>query len=571
MIWPIAAAAGVSLGALTYIFIRKGVNRRSSLAVMDYVNSVLEAESLGNLHEALEKGEGLFGLFSGHGLKEARVHARARASLGAFMFRVGEYEKSRALFEPGLRLLSKMDRKGSLPVVALVMLARITSREGGIEEAERLFSEAERLLEKRLRKMSSQDLADAMDEIANYHFDNGRLEKADAAMDRAILACENNPEGAPFKITCLLNGGEIKEEMGDIEAAIELFDQALDLAWRRDDAELLVAVADRIADFYQCRRDPEEELRYWESRLERANDECLPYLSMAVVTSRLSDAMVGLAMVPAAESLILDLISTLPPPEEEPLALAVLLQESARLARWTGRSGEAISDMKKALDLMSRAGVGDSMIASGMIDLADLYRSFNMPARSAAILEDAIGEMKKSKGGNHPDLAWACLKLAEARLDTGEPEKAEDACLDCAAALEASGQEGELRARAAFYLGVSRMENGDYPAAKESLGECLKLLEEKDDPSLASMAWFNMSIAHQALGEMNRALSSIQGALRGYESEEIEDKDAMGEMFARLSSIHAGMGDHEQSIKYADMAMTAWAEEKRTRERGPAA
>jgi CHAT domain-containing protein/tetratricopeptide (TPR) repeat protein len=199
------------------------------------------------------------------------------------------------------------------------------------------------------------------------------------------------------------------------------------------------------------------------------------------------------------------------------------LQEADRLNGLTvalhgqGKYGEGIGPCRKAMEILGELlGVDHSDYATGLSNLAALYRAKGDSARAEPMLREALAIRKKALGTDHPLYATSLSNLAALYRDMGDYARAEPMLREALAIRKkALGTDHPLYATSLNNLAELYQDMGDYARAEPMLREALAIAKKAvgaDHPNYAPCL-NGLAELYRAMGAYARAEPMLHEAL----------------------------------------------------------
>jgi DNA-binding NtrC family response regulator/tetratricopeptide (TPR) repeat protein len=235
--------------------------------------------------------------------------------------------------------------------------------------------------------------------------------------------------------------------------------------------------------------------------------------------------------------------------------------EIGRVELTLGGAWFRFGDMERAKEYCRRALASFERERSEE-DLANAYNNLGLICKSACQWKEATKYLEKArllaeKLGHTYGVASRCLNLGIVKIKLAEWELA-GYYLDQALRRfsEIGNQAGVAKARVA--LGQLHLRRREWAQAERCLEEGLELAGRHSFAREAVIAWEFLGELYVELGRLNKAETTLRGALDEVESMD-SPADLEGEVVRRLAEASLASGDTRSALKYAQRSIRACA------------
>ncbi|MFO8058429.1 MAG: tetratricopeptide repeat protein [bacterium] len=496
------------------------------------------------------------------------VFPPASAEKAGIFKRLSEFEEDRHrlaaaedLLAEALRIDDAIDNRSLEPFPDRVRLALLKSRQGRLREAIQEFEDMEERLKKHRSSKALPVLANVLNQKSLLLVSEGKLDEAVAGLDRALdLEARYQPDSETLVIYHK-NRGDLEEYQGNPEAALGYYKKGLEPAVRHSYSREAARLADRIRLWYMDRPRPEEEPVFWRRMYDLAEESEHGSEPMKMFAASLAEVCYQYALEEDPELLLDEALKG--EEEEDSLGNAFLWRARARLELSYGEYGKALPGLKKAFYVFSREmGSTDTSVLNFVVEIGDIYMSTGSFEKALSFYREAESVIIGSDGGHHPGLPSIYLRIVECLTELQEVGEVKEYCRQALEITEKISAGSALAARLLFYQARAEVELGKPANALGLLEQSRDICRRLGETESEGTSWFFLSTVHQIVGDLDQALHCARMAKESYNVAGLSDPLAMGDIYARLSSVYAGKGEDKKSVEFANYAMNTWAMEK---------
>jgi len=552
----------VSLAALAaaLVIYRVKQNRRkrywwSIESLLERMESMVQAGDMESAVKAGRRASGLLDLYFPFPSPERAQVMKRLSWFEEDRERPGSAEE---LLAEALRTEDEIDGHGLDNFPDRLRLSVLKSRQGRLAEAMEDLEELESRLPDGVNAETAPLLSSLLNHKSLLQVSEGGFELALASIDRAVELEEQHSPGSESLVIYMKSRGDLNDHLERHEASLEDYGQALRLAIANSYTEEAARLTDRVRLWYKDRPDPQHEPSFWREALELASrsEDGADMKDMFIAS--LAEVGYEYALEEDPEDLLAEALKREAP--EDSLGRAFLIRARARLDLDYGDYGAALPGMKQALQVFSlNMGVADSSVINFALEIGDVYIESGNFEDALNLYREAETVIRKTDGGHHPGLPSIYLRIVECLTELELQQEVKEYCERALHITEKMAPKSSITARLLFYKARAEVETG-------RTGKAVDLLERSRDICLwlgemesQGTSLFFLSTVYQIRGDLENALRCARSARECYRCAGLHDQDAMGEIYARLSSVYAGLGDDKRSLQFANYAMNTWA------------
>ena len=184
-------------------------------------------------------------------------------------------------------------------------------------------------------------------------------------------------------------------------------------------------------------------------------------------------------------------------------------------------------------------------------DLGDMYIQQKRGKQAASTIREAIRQLSKYLGADHPSTAYCQYQLAEILFNNGDSSEATQLYqLVMRTLIKWFGPEEERTNFVRGRMAVNYLESGDFGAARRA---CEKVLEienrsGRSDSAIVINCEWALSRLLIEIGQPRQAMPHIERCMALLEKNEQSDSEAFGLVLASLAWARASLGDYSEAI-----------------------
>ena len=401
---------------------------------------------------------------------EARARLAALLDAGGRHVKSGRYPQGLASFEEALPLARSL-REESGEAMALANLGMI---ESGLDRPAKglEYLQAALPLQEKLGDLKGQ--VDSLYNIGFSYWALGELDRALAYYDRALLRAaglEMEPRDLDLLRADVLNAqGQICSERGEVDRALQLFQEALKLAERCRDSEIQTAVLNSMASLFRRIGEPQKALETFTQALDLSLEKQMigkTHGYLAAAYRELGDLDKALAWDLKA----LGIHRSLKNRRQETNTLADL----GWIYLKKGETAAALDSFEEALRITGHAGEDNRRgRASALHGRGAALVTLGREREALPDLEAALGLRRDLE--DSLSQASVLLELGQVRQALGQAGAAAD--LERALALARRIRAYTLQAESLFRLALLDRDLGRLPEARRRVGQAMVLFEQ---------------------------------------------------------------------------------------------
>ncbi len=554
----IAISLAVPAAALVIYRIKKDRRKRYWWSIESLLERMEGLAQNGDMEAAEKAGQRASGLLDLYFPCPSPERARVMKRLSWFEEDRERPESAEELLAEALWTEDAIDGHGLDNFSDRLRLSVLKSRQGRLVEAMADLED----LEDRLADRANADTAPLLSSLLNHksllQVSEGDFELALANIDRAVEMERQYHSGSGSLVVYMKSRGDLNDHLERHEAALEDYEQALRLAIANSDTEESARLTDRVRLWYKDRPDSQREPSFWREAVELASRSEDGAEMKDMFIASLAEVCYEYALEEDPEDLLAEALKRETP--EDSLGRAFLIRARARLDLDYGDYGSGLAGMKQALQVFSlNMGVADSSVINFALEIGDVYIESGNFEDALNLYREAETVIRKTDGDHHPGLSSIYIRIVECLSELERQQEVKEYCERALQITDKMAPKSSITARLLFCKARAEVETGRTGKAVDLLERSRDICRWLGEMENQGTSLFFLSTVHQIRGDLVNALSCARSARECYRIAGLHDQDAMGEIYARLSSVYAGMGDDKRSIQFANYAMNTWA------------